>query len=49
MDAYKTNLLPTFVLYRSPELLRYLQDAQPIPDKLLEPAKTSEGECLREG
>lgn len=24
MEAYKTNSLPTFVLYRSPDLIRYV-------------------------
>lgn len=44
MDAYKTNLLPTFVLYRSPDLLRYVQEADPTPAKSLEPVKTTEVE-----
>jgi hypothetical protein len=44
MDAFKTNLQPTFVLYRSPDLLRYVQEADPSPAKALEPVKTSEAE-----
>lgn len=42
MEAYKTNSLPTFVLYRSPDLIRYVQQADPVPAKPLEPVKPTE-------
>jgi hypothetical protein len=28
MAAYKTNLLPTVILYKSPDLLKYLEAAE---------------------
>ena len=49
MEAYKTNLQPTFVLYRSPELLKYVQEVDPTTTKALEPVKTTDCEQLSEG
>lgn len=40
MDAYKTNYLPTFVLYKSPDFLKYIEEAEVFTEKPLEVALT---------